>query len=831
MKEKNFNSIDKPTIPDHEILSMIGEGAFGKVWLARSVTGAYRAVKVVRRADYQNGSQYEREFHGILKFEPISRNHPGLMSILQVGRHDAEKDEERYYYYVMELADDVEMGRDIDPEKYVPDTFAERIHRSNRAEPEFCIEQGVILAEGLGFLHSGGLIHRDIKPPNIVFLNGRACLADIGLVAATGDKTFVGTEGFLAPEGPGTKSADIYALGMVLYELSTGKDRLDFPDVPTVIEEGPDSGLWRRVNRVVCRACAKSPERRYESGEEMALALKGEALRKNSLNKKWTGLVALGALLIGGYFLLGNKFSLEKNTPNGITNNPSDEPRTLVIKTEPAGAELYEGERYLGLTPQSIFPSPENPTSYTFRLKGYRHEQVEYRGDADDRSQISLDLERYVFPQEGVEWSNSLGRSFLPDGERGHVSFFPIRAIDFFEYARDTKMPAILSAINGKLEDGSEFSMAAISSREARSFSNWLFERDQKEGILTAEHSYKPVSIDINNLDFAFEEEIVLEDGQDFYLLRLSTQQYGDAIFRSEPPGAEVFHRGENIGVTPFTMPRMKSEEAEFEFRKAGYKTEYLKTSINSMMYNQFEVVLQKGQSADFTKKYTNSIAMEFVPMGNILVGVHEVSEEIFHQFISASLPETLDKQFSKLRSNSKFPVNFVSYDEAKMFCEWLTEIEKMLGQIASDHEYRLLTDKEWSWIAGLPKEKGNNPAQKNGKIVGHYPWGFRWPPKADSINTGPVPGYSDPWSGLAPVQAVEVNSKGLHHFSGNVWEWTSDEYGGRNTATAATMTTRGGGFMDGQKNRFYSSTRRPVSPVTRSIDVGFRCVLAKKSR
>ena len=58
---------------------------------------------------------FEREFEAIKRYEPISRRHPGLVPILQVGRSD----EEGFYYYIMELADDVEKGRNIDPETYV----------------------------------------------------------------------------------------------------------------------------------------------------------------------------------------------------------------------------------------------------------------------------------------------------------------------------------------------------------------------------------------------------------------------------------------------------------------------------------------------------------------------------------------------------------------------------------------------------------------------------------------------------------------------------------------------------------------------------------------
>jgi len=90
-----------PRIPDHELLCLIGHGSYGEVWLARSVVGTLRAVKVVYRQDFGEPQPFDREFKGIQKFEPVSRSHDGLIDILQIGRNDADG----YFYYVMELAD------------------------------------------------------------------------------------------------------------------------------------------------------------------------------------------------------------------------------------------------------------------------------------------------------------------------------------------------------------------------------------------------------------------------------------------------------------------------------------------------------------------------------------------------------------------------------------------------------------------------------------------------------------------------------------------------------------------------------------------------------
>src|SRR5258705_2809581 len=192
--------------------------------------GTLRAVKVVYRASFEQDKPYERELAGIQKFEPISRDHEGHVDILHVGR----KDEAGYFYYVMELADEAEprpyaggeqVGK-VDPDFYVPRTLKEELQRRGRLPVGECVSIGLVLTRAVAHLHRYGLVHRDIKPSNIIFVNGTPKLADIGLVTGVdATRSFVGTIGFIPPEGPGSPQADLYSLGKGLYEISTVKYR------------------------------------------------------------------------------------------------------------------------------------------------------------------------------------------------------------------------------------------------------------------------------------------------------------------------------------------------------------------------------------------------------------------------------------------------------------------------------------------------------------------------------------------------------------------------------------------------------------------------------
>jgi serine/threonine protein kinase/tetratricopeptide (TPR) repeat protein len=289
-------SASPPAIPDHELVRCIGGGAYGEVWLARNVLGELRAVKIIHRSRFSDPRPFEREFEGIQRFEPISRSHPSQLAILHVGKNDAAG----CFYYVMELADAVERQKDegrrqksgestecapdsvtssFSPRTaalpYVPRTLRHDLEQQSRLPAPRVLELGLALAEALAHLHSHGLVHRDIKPSNIIFVNSRPKLADIGLVTDASDQcSIVGTEGYLAPEGPGAPPADIFALGKVLYEALTGLDRRRYPEVPAEVRDWPDRALVFELNEIILKACAADVHQRYANADAMLADLR-----------------------------------------------------------------------------------------------------------------------------------------------------------------------------------------------------------------------------------------------------------------------------------------------------------------------------------------------------------------------------------------------------------------------------------------------------------------------------------------------------------------------------------------------------------------------------
>src|SRR5207249_11754056 len=117
----------------------------------------------------------------------------------------------------MELAEGAASEPNHNPAGFVPIALTSTLQpRGELIAAEFA-RVSVALTSALAFLHAQGLMHRDIKPSNIIFVQGKPKLADIGLVAGTDEtRSFVGTEGYIPPEGPGTPAADVYSLGKVL---------------------------------------------------------------------------------------------------------------------------------------------------------------------------------------------------------------------------------------------------------------------------------------------------------------------------------------------------------------------------------------------------------------------------------------------------------------------------------------------------------------------------------------------------------------------------------------------------------------------------------------
>ena len=195
-----------------------GSGAFGSVFLAKNRTlGQECALKIL----YKNGRQYEKELEGLKTYQQKCR-HTNLMRVDHVGEND------ECIFYTMDAADNLHPG-----EEYTADTLGNRLKEKTRLSPDEILPMIRDLLDGLDAMHRAGILHRDIKPDNILWVNGRAMLGDIGLISNNLEASMAGTPGFISPRVWANKiftpQDDLYALAMVMYCALNGTPPEDYP--------------------------------------------------------------------------------------------------------------------------------------------------------------------------------------------------------------------------------------------------------------------------------------------------------------------------------------------------------------------------------------------------------------------------------------------------------------------------------------------------------------------------------------------------------------------------------------------------------------------------
>ena len=294
-----------------------GRGASGAVWLAREeMTQRRVAVKVVRKDD---ANVWRREYTGVRHFcEHVRHVHPHLLVI----HHLAEND--RFFCYSMEAADNVHAA-DI----YQPDTLGYRLRNGEPLPLSDVRRYGAQLMEALLSLHEAGLVHRDLKPDNIVFVDGEPKIADIGLVSLIHPElSVVGTPGYIPQNQldnaePDGIAQDIYALGKILYGCMSGYSANHFPKMPAAVTAHP---LSLPLNNAILTACHPNPARRFPNIREFLAAWNTApaAPRYEQLQGLlWRVAIVVLFLIVAGLSFFFSRTDTARNPPVTPSSPPS----------------------------------------------------------------------------------------------------------------------------------------------------------------------------------------------------------------------------------------------------------------------------------------------------------------------------------------------------------------------------------------------------------------------------------------------------------------------------------------------------------------------------
>ena len=279
------------TLGPYDLEKLLGQGGFAWVFVGRELDGTPVAVKVLKPR-YAGDPQFESRFRNESEIA-AKLEHPNIIRIRTVAKAGD------HVYFGMDLCAD-SLGARLAREGPLPEADIVRLARD--------------IIAALDFAHRQGVIHRDLKPDNVLIRsNGTAVLTDFGIaravsgyVASTGVNMTIGTPHYLSPEQAQGRAvdqrADYYALGVTLYKAATGEvpfSSTDWFELARMHVEDPPPSLRKkrpevskRFERVVLKCLAKHPDDRYTSGADLQADLQEVLERRRAT-------VEIGAAPIG----------------------------------------------------------------------------------------------------------------------------------------------------------------------------------------------------------------------------------------------------------------------------------------------------------------------------------------------------------------------------------------------------------------------------------------------------------------------------------------------------------------------------------------------------
>ena len=256
----------------YEILEKVGTGGMADVYKSKDHTlNRYVAVKVLKQ-EFSENANFVSKFR-VEAQAAAGLMHPNIVNVYDVG------EEKGIYYIVMELVDGI--------------TLKNYIAKRGRLGYKEAVTIALQVSMGLEVAHRNHIIHRDIKPQNIIISrDGKVKVTDFGIAkAATSDtitSNVMGSVHYTSPEqargGYSDEKSDVYSLGVTLYEMLTGEVPFDGETtvaiairhiqepMPSPRKINPD--IPYSVDQIVLKCCEKSPDRRYQNMQELAADLK-----------------------------------------------------------------------------------------------------------------------------------------------------------------------------------------------------------------------------------------------------------------------------------------------------------------------------------------------------------------------------------------------------------------------------------------------------------------------------------------------------------------------------------------------------------------------------
>jgi hypothetical protein len=826
----------------YRIVRLLGRGGMGAVYEAEHTTLDRRYALKLLPEDFASRPE------AVARFRREARVMANLEQAHIVRVDDFGETDGRYWLRM-------ELVKGVAPEVVTLGQYAEQ--KGGKIEQgEFTVILKQIL-EGLAYAHGKGVVHRDLKPGNILLErdsagNLQVKISDFGLARVIGEefirsqaqisvsrslgevptvgvqkslgdvptlrpgegtstRALLGTWEYMAPEQRRGEEADarsdVYALGLICYRLLTGRE-LGLKSASRLV-----AGLHTEWDGFLEKALEQEAAARYANGGEMLAAFAAVELQSKAAGGQPTGEKSADSqqpTAEGQPVPVAASLSTLRSTATDGASAANRSPVKPGEQGQISGAR--QSRRYgmailvvvllialLGGWYWGVHQPEVRRQAELARIEA----QAKAENDAKEKARLEAEAEQMRAERE--KQAAAAKAKADADAEQKRQADAAARA----------EAERLANAKGGLLVNTTPSGATVTLGGEEVQTSPATFRAIHigKYPLRLSLEGYEPVSREVEVLENDFTNLGTIE------LVR----QTGTVKIESVPAGALVKQGDRELGRTPLELAAVPTGGVNYTLALAGYLSTNVSGNVRNKETLPLVVTLAKQPYPTLDQPWQNTLGMKFVPVAGtvVLFGVWDVRVKDYRAYANASSAVDGSWQNPGFAQGEDHPVVKVSWDDAKAFCAWLTQKERSEGKISENQSYRLPTDAEWSVAVGLNESSGGTTKDKDEKTPGVYPWGTSWPPPSGAGNYGKSLGV-DNYDYTSPVGSFQANRYGLYDMGGNVWQWCEDYYDGQSGA----RVLRGASWYDCDSGLLLSSSRLNGSPVTRGNDYGFRCVL-----
>jgi formylglycine-generating enzyme required for sulfatase activity len=701
--------------------------------------------------------------------------------------------------------------------EYVDGTDLGQLIKSKELKPAQALAIVPQICEALQYAHDQGITHRDIKPANILIdKRGTVKIADFGLAkmisgtdealmtGLTQTGTAMGTPHYMAPEQWDHPElvdhrADIYALGVVFYEMLTGERPAGVFEPPSKKTKPP---VDKKLDVVVMRAMDKNPDRRYQQAGQIGddvtrisganksrpATTKGTSEPKRSSLKPLLAIGIAAALAVGGWMLWqGGQAGPPAAAvpPNAALGGPSVLPNAKPGRLRAAGAtvngkphdltkfaaygdfvDVAGGwSRWVALRANGQTVSSDGKADFTDIAKIAASFNAEYAFITKAGKLVIPDYEKWTLPsslEQGVV-DAALGMQHgIALLEGGKAVVFGAR---YDGTVGDPAEPKQYGTPRWPLPEAH-----ALEKVQAVAATVTHAATLHEDGTLSLWGWEGPLKWETDPRQKPLRQLRSTQDG--FWALDEAGQLWHLPVPRNPAPGQPVYATDKpslsESGVTHLGRRCWRRKSGEWianmnindgmDLMKAAGISESTAFSLDGGLFNGkpsasllwiepvgAQPTTPTTSTATKAAPFVNSLGMKFVPVPitggptdgqRVLFSIWETRLQDFQTFSrETKLPFGIDR--SAAGSDPTHPAVTVTWDEAQAFCTWLTERERKAGKLGAGERYRLPSDHEWSYAVGIGEREdaAQSPKEKSGKLLDVHPWGTAWPPPEHSGN------------------------------------------------------------------------------------------------